>query len=417
MHTDTQNVAADHARLHSLDAVRAFALLLGVVLHATLSFFPGQRIWLVDDLTSSAALSLLFFVIHMLRMLTFFLLAGYVARISLHKLGAARFFRDRAKRIGIPLLAGWPLLFAAIIVAVIVGAVIANGGKMPTEKPPTQGFGLREFPLMHLWFLYFLALFYATLALLRPAFHALDRYAQGWIGKAADCLVAFLLRQWAPVLLAAPLCLALYLHPYWVMWFGIPTPDHGFVPLAAPLVAFGGAFLFGWLAQRQAGVLALWERRWLPHLLLALAMTAVCVAMAGLEPLLMPVPQGARKLAYAASYSIGAWSWAFALLGMALRFLSGYSALRRYLADASYWIYLVHLPLLVLLQAFVSQLAWPWFIKFPLVLAAAFAVMLASYAWMVRGTWIGALLNGKRKPRAPSTPAVKHFYESPSCDS
>jgi glucan biosynthesis protein C len=401
MQTDMHAVAADPARLHSLDAVRAFALLLGVVLHATMSFFPGPRVWLVDDVSSSAALSLLFFVIHMLRMLTFFLLAGFVARISFHKLGAAPFFRDRAKRIGIPLLAGWPLLFAAIVVAVIVGAVIANGGKMPTEKPPAQGFGLREFPLMHLWFLYFLALFYVALALLRPAFHALD------IGKAVDRLVGFLLRQWAPVLLAAPLCLALYLHPYWIMWFGIPTPDHGFVPLAAPLVGFGGAFLFGWLAQRQSGVLALWERRWLPHLLLALAMTVACLAVAGLEPLLLPVPQGGRKLLFAACYSVGAWSWAFALLGMALRFLSGYSVLRRYLADASYWIYLVHLPLLVLLQAFVSQLAWPWFIKFPLVLATAFAVMLASYAWMVRGTWIGAVLNGKRKPRAPSTPAVK----------
>ncbi len=400
MQTDMQTVAADAARLHSLDAVRAFALLLGVVLHATLSFFTGHRIWLVDDVESSTALTVLFFVIHMLRMLTFFLLAGFVARISFQKLGAARFFRDRAKRIGIPLVAGWPPLFAAIVVGVIAGAVIANGGNAPTGKPPPQGYGLRDFPLAHLWFLYFLALFYVALALLRPLFLALDRYARGWIGRAADCVAGFLLRQWAPVLLAAPLCLALYLHPYWVMWFGIPTPDKGFVPQASPLVAYGGAFLFGWLAQRQAGVLALWERRWLPNLLLAVGMTIICIAMAGIEPVLMPVPQGARKLAYAACYSIGAWSWAFALLGMALRFLSGYSAMRRYLADASYWIYLVHLPLLVLLQAFVSQLAWPWYVKFPLILAVAFALMLASYAWLVRGTWIGLVLNGKRKPHA-----------------
>jgi glucan biosynthesis protein C len=400
MQTDMQTVAADAARLHSLDAVRAFALLLGVVLHATLSFFTGYRIWLVDDVQSSTALTLLFFVIHMLRMLTFFLLAGFVARISFQKLGAARFFRDRAKRIGIPLLAGWPPLFAAIVAGVIVGAVIANGGALPADRPPPQGYGVYDFPLAHLWFLYFLALFYAALALLRPLFLALDRHTQGWIGRAADCIVGFLLRQWAPVLLAAPLCLALYLHPYWVMWFGIPTPDKGFVPQASPLVAYGGAFLFGWLAQRQAGVLALWERRWLPHLLLAVGMTIVCIAMAGIEPVLIPVPQGLRKFAYAACYSIGAWSWAFALLGMALRFLSGYSAMRRYLADASYWIYLVHLPLLILLQAFVSQLAWPWFVKFPLILAVAFALMLASYAWLVRGTWIGVVLNGKRKPHA-----------------
>jgi len=31
---------ADGDRLHALDAVRAFALLAGIVLHASMSFFP-----------------------------------------------------------------------------------------------------------------------------------------------------------------------------------------------------------------------------------------------------------------------------------------------------------------------------------------------------------------------------------------
>jgi uncharacterized membrane protein len=30
-------------RYHALDAVRAFALLAGIVLHSTLSFLPGMR--------------------------------------------------------------------------------------------------------------------------------------------------------------------------------------------------------------------------------------------------------------------------------------------------------------------------------------------------------------------------------------
>ncbi len=37
-------------RLHALDAVRGFALLLGVALHATLSYLPGaQYCWFVGD--------------------------------------------------------------------------------------------------------------------------------------------------------------------------------------------------------------------------------------------------------------------------------------------------------------------------------------------------------------------------------
>ena len=40
MHT-----AAPEERLHGIDAIRGLALTLGVVLHATMSFFPGPGIW------------------------------------------------------------------------------------------------------------------------------------------------------------------------------------------------------------------------------------------------------------------------------------------------------------------------------------------------------------------------------------
>jgi hypothetical protein len=48
------------------------------------------------------------------------------------------------------------------------------------------------------------------------------------------------------------------------------------------------------------------------------------------------------------------------------------------------------------LHALVAPYAWPWFVKYPLVLAVAFAIMLVSYQFIVRYSWIGAILNGKR---------------------
>ena len=38
-------------------------------------------------------------------------------------------------------------------------------------------------------------------------------------------------------------------------------------------------------------------------------------------------------------------------IGFAVRHLAGHSPARRYLADASYWIYIVHLPIVLALQA------------------------------------------------------------------
>jgi peptidoglycan/LPS O-acetylase OafA/YrhL len=90
---------------------------------------------------------------------------------------------------------------------------------------------------------------------------------------------------------------------------------------------------------------------------------------------------------------------------LALRFLNDHSPARRYIADASYWIYLVHLPLIVSLQVAVSQLAWAWPLKFALILGVAFPVMLVTYQLFVRRTFIGAILNGRRAP-APNRVAA-----------
>ncbi len=389
MQTDKTTLAAGSTRLHALDAVRAFALLLGVILHATMSFFPGPRLWLVDDSESSLPLSAAFFVIHMLRMLTFFLIAGFVARLSFDKLGASAFFKDRLRRIGVPLIVGWPLLFVALMAA---------AGML---KAAMDGMTFAHFPLIHLWFLYLLALFYLAIALVHPLFAL----------SCASSVARILLKPWAIMLLAAPLCLSLYLHPYWMMWFGIPTPDHGWLPNLPAIAGYGVAFAFGWLVQRQPEALEIWKRYWIFNFVIACGCTAFCMFQAGAAPLLMPVPQGSMKLAYAASYSLGAWSWALALIGMARRFLSAYGRVRRYLADASYWVYLVHLPLVVLLQGMVAQLAWHWSVKFTVILAAAFLLMLGSYSLFVRRTVVGAILNGRKRAESPTHSTL----ESTSC--
>ncbi len=70
------------------------------------------------------------------------------------------------------------------------------------------------------------------------------------------------------------------------------------------------------------------------------------------------------RLACAVCYALAIWTTSFAAIGVALRFLSGFSPARRYLADASYWIYLIHLPIVMALQVAVSNLDWPWSIKF-----------------------------------------------------
>ncbi len=189
----------------------------------------------------------------------------------------------------------------------------------------------------------------------------------------------------------------------WPVWFGIPTPDYGLAPQLPALVAYGTAFAFGWLLHRQTGLLEVLARQWRSNLALAAGLTLACLTIVGVTPLLeapTAISGGAStRWAYAASYALAIWTWTFGLLGASVRFGSAESTVRRYLADASYWLYLVHPPILFGLQVLVMDLPLPWTVKFPAIVAVTLGVLLASYHLLVRPTFLGELLNGRRFPR------------------
>jgi glucan biosynthesis protein C len=393
------NVSPTAERMHGLDALRGFALLAGVALHATMSYLPGAQYWWFVTDTASIALSGLFFWIHQFRMPLFFLIAGLFGRLLIERIGTRAFVRDRIRRIVLPLLGGWPLLMIGFTVVIVMIGAVKYGGAAP-EPPPGPKFTPDDFPLTHLWFLYVLVWFYAAMLLLRTVAARIDRDGRG--AAFVDRMMRLAVRPGAALLLALPLTCALFALPVWHQWFGIPTPDQSLYPNRAALIGCGGAFAFGWLMHRQSALLlACLERHWPLQLTIAIAASAACIAITGVAPMLSAATADGSTLVYAYVYAVGGVAWSFASIGAAQRFLSGYSAARRYVADASYWIYIVHLPLILALQVGTSLLAWPWWIEYPLMLAAALALLFASYALLVRHTWIGALLNGRRAERVP----------------
>ena len=388
------SIHSPHERLHGLDAVRGVALLLGLVVHASMSWLPGaQYFWLTHDASSSTLAGLVFYVPHMFRMLLFFLIAGFFARMACERRGVKAFVRDRTRRIALPLASAWFPILMLIVAVAAWNAWLVNNGRMP-PAPETPPLSPSQFPLTHLWFLYVLLLCYAGALAVRAT---LGRSALAM--RIGDAGVRVLAAPIGPMLLALALGAALFLHPDWYAWFGIPTPDQSLYPSVAACVAFGSAFGFGWLLQRQQGLLQRWSVRWPWHVSIAVLATIGCLLHVGLAPNLAPAARDVTGFAYAMAYAIAGWSWTFALVGLGLRFWSGHSPVRRYLADASYWIYIVHLPVVIALQVVMSRVQWPWFAEFVLVLAVSMALLLASYDLLVRNRWLGAWLNGRRKPR------------------
>jgi peptidoglycan/LPS O-acetylase OafA/YrhL len=98
----TENPA--FARRSDLDALRAVAMLLGIVLHASLSFFPSY--WMVTDRRQDNSFGVVFSAIHGFRMPLFFVMSGYFSAMLLHKRGRGSLVKHRFHRVFLPLLAG-----------------------------------------------------------------------------------------------------------------------------------------------------------------------------------------------------------------------------------------------------------------------------------------------------------------------
>ena len=107
-------------RRHDLDALRSFALLLGIGLHAALSFMDVP--WVVQDRVSAPEFRFVVDAIHGFRMPLFFLLSGFFTAMLWRKRGLRGLLQHRAKRIALPLALGCATIVPATWGLVIWGA-------------------------------------------------------------------------------------------------------------------------------------------------------------------------------------------------------------------------------------------------------------------------------------------------------
>ena len=384
-------------RFHALDALRASALMLGIALHATMSFLPGFRElhWPISDIETSTSLGVFFYVVHTFRMVTFFLVAGFFARLLFHRLGAGGFIKHRLRRVALPLLAFFPVVMPLCILPMI-WATRQTG----TTGPGPAALQHQGFPWGHFWFLYLLLVLYALLLVLRALVLSIDR--RGSLRGLADRLLqgALSLRI-APLLLAAPLAAMLYATPWWQQWSGLPTPLYGFLPSLPSVMIFGTSVLFGWCLHRQQGWLEFLRRDYALYLTVAVLASIAALNLVGVRMNITVIPMSPGiRAAYSGAYMLAVWCWSLGLVGAAMTWLSAPSARWRYLSDASYWMYLIHVPIVWGLQAWMIR--WPlhWSIKYALILAIAGVLLIASYHYLVRSTFLGKFLNGRKYPRA-----------------
>ena len=393
---------ANHPRLDHLDATRAFALVLGVVFHASLSFMPVFMGWAVQDVSTGPLVRVFVSVSHAFRMELFFLLAGFFSHLTLERKGAGEFVRSRVIRIVAPFVVGWFLLRPLMISGWIMGSASLRG-EVDVWTGLVGGFqSLSTLPAglftgSHLWFLYYIALI-TTLVLVARGLPGTTASWKDALVRRADAVVAWLANS--PVtlpILAAPTAAALWFMSSW----GMDTPDRSLWPHFPALAIYGGFFALGWMLDRQRGAdrpkfarltdAALdhggrWHRR---H--------ARCWAGSNATRAIRSIL--AAHVAHALGYALTMWSLVFLTIGVFQKLCPRPNAFVRYVADSSYWMYLIHLPVVVWLQVAVAELPLHWSLKLALVSALTVALSLLTYDCFVRSTFVGWVLNGRRRER------------------
>lgn len=109
-------------------------------------------------------------------------------------------------------------------------------------------------------------------------------------------------------------------------------------------------------------------------------------------------------LAVGYAYACAGWLWSFSLIGFALVTLAQRHRVLAYLADSAYWVYLLHLPLVFLCGALLYDAQIHALAKMTLNISVTTVVCLGTYELLVRRTWVGVLLNGKRHPKRGASP-------------
>ncbi len=268
-------------RFHALDATRAFALMLGVVFHIAWAFMPENRGVPFTDESSSGGFSYFFCTSHTFRMQLFFLIAGFFARMLYHRRGAIGFAKNRISRIAFPFAIAWLILIPLLLLTWVWGQNLSGQNLTPVPLAAFVGVlvsGITFIPrswgglfsLGHLWFLYYLLIFYSLTVVVRPlALRAISRTAT--LDSSLDRFVAWCVRSpWSIIVLAMITGLTL-----WPMqgWYGIDTPSMSPLPSLAVVAAYGIFFVVGWLLHRQSSMLKELIPKWRWQLGLGMALS------------------------------------------------------------------------------------------------------------------------------------------------
>ena len=373
----TRNFAIDHLR-----AAMICVVMFG---HALLPYVTVPRRF--KDPATHAGFDIVALFLYTFAMPLFFVTAGYAVAALFALRGARGVFQNRLKTIFYPLLIAYFVLTPITRAAYQFAAAVSTSGSLPLGIDVLlAGDWLRWSKAYHLWFLVSLLLYTAVAIGLRQLAIALAAGAMQRVVNSSRAL-------FQPV--AGPLLLLLIAAAALVPAYSLYDGDATTLPMQLHLFSF---FVVGWLLHTHRDRLDnIAARPWV-YVLIALAAVPVAswsMRLRWFEPEQSDWFIGSIAGIGSAAVVIG---MSFGLLGyFQRRFSERPSPVGQYLSEASYWIFLIHLPLLIFVGGALSATSLPAVVKYLLTVAIVVPAVMGTYHWGVRRSLLGRMLKGKSK--------------------
>ncbi len=391
--------ATAQPRLYGFDSLRAFMLLLGVFFHAALPFvqFEISDYWPYQHEKTALFMDGLAAWLHLFRIPIFFIIAGFFAGLVLEKRGVRSFIVKKIKRIAWPFFLFWVLMTPLVVAAFIY---LSDGTTNRLIDNTIQEW--LHFNTIHYWFLYYLMAYYLITVLLvligkkltmpwqkKPLSFTTEPTATKTQPTAAmvkpTATKTMSIEKKRATSRPKQICdsvlfMLLLLLSFWLSKdykFGQIQASYSFIPDLKSTGYYACFYAIGWLLFKQKEMIKVIASKWKPAMLLLLILLPLYFLI--LNKLSKSPDNNTNNLLIWPLSWFLVWLHSYSFLAISFRKLNAFNKIIAYFSQSSYWIYMIHLPILLGLLILHQKMDLPIAGSYPLLVLLTLGFSVLSY--------------------------------------
>jgi glucan biosynthesis protein C len=361
-------------RYHNLDFLRAFAMMMGLVMHAPLLFWQPDfaKVFGIENIAPAEEwINIIGRYINNWRMPLFFLLSGFFSVLIIKRKGTSQFIRDRLIRVGLTCL-----VFSSLY-------DIADGSF--------------DFTTHHLWFLYELIIFVFCFSFLYRV-----QTIKDLLDREISTRILLILFLW----LVATVPLANILNNWWHPLAWKPSTTYFDLKLGN-MVYYFSYFLVGVIFYSNQHIFTKLKNS---KTILAIGILAVLAFLLRVysDYLTLGGIDDLRNLAQmqfdpimvicnSLLFGVNTILWCLFFIGLTSKFIVSGSAILRWFVELSYPIYIIHIIPIAMMSALFYRAGLSQPVIFVLTIIAGFIVCVVLYYILIKFTPLNWLINGYSK--------------------